>query len=388
MGWVTCELPGGDYHVIKVELKGPENTLRVRQVKVLGWKEGESIKILGQISASMAQQKNCEAETLRVFRLITSQVCAHIVQAIRMEATRVREEWEHAISSKENANSQPSDDDASSDAYCFELLSMVLALSGSNVGRQYLAQQLTLMQDLFSLLHTASPRVQRQVTSLLRRVLPEVTPVRLASIIGVKALPPADISDIIHSTEKGDWNKLCILDMFLGCIAKALTVQLKAKGTTISGTGGTVAGKGVTTVTLPMIFNSSYIRRDAWSRVTKNAIAETIIALTKMEEEHRSPVRCIATTRPMCDNHDDGETAAIILCNICGNLCTDCDRFLHLHRRTRSHQRQVFKEEEEAIKVDLHEGCGRTKLFWLMALADSKTMKAMVEFREHTGNLA
>lgn len=78
MGWVTSELPGGDYHVIKVELKGPENTLRVRQVKVLGWKDGESIKILGQISASMAQQKNCEAETLRVFRLITSQVCLHM----------------------------------------------------------------------------------------------------------------------------------------------------------------------------------------------------------------------------------------------------------------------------------------------------------------------
>lgn len=74
MGWVTSELPGGDHHVIKVELKGPENTLRVRQVKVLGWKEGESIKIPGQISASMAQQKNCETETLRVFRLITSQV--------------------------------------------------------------------------------------------------------------------------------------------------------------------------------------------------------------------------------------------------------------------------------------------------------------------------
>ncbi|XP_074419831.1 E3 ubiquitin-protein ligase MYCBP2 isoform X30 [Larus michahellis] len=511
IGWVTSELPGGDNHIIKIELKGPENTLRVRQVKILGWKDGESIKIAGQISASVAQQRNCESETLRVFRLITSQVfgklisgdaeptpeqeekallsspegeekvhnatsdadlkehmvgiifsrskltnlqkqvCAHIVQAIRMEATRVREEWEHAISSKENANSQPNDEDASSDAYCFELLSMVLALSGSNVGRQYLAQQLTLLQDLFSLLHTASPRVQRQVTSLLRRVLPEVTPSRLASIIGVKSLPPADISDIIHSTEKGDWNKLGILDMFLGCIAKALTVQLKAKGTTITGTAGTTAGKGVTTVTLPMIFNSSYIRRgeshwwmkgstptqiseiiiklikdmaaghlsEAWSRVTKNAIAETIIALTKMEEEYRSPVRCIATTRlwlalaslcvldqdhvdrlssgrwmgkdgqqkqmPMCDNHDDGETAAIILCNICGNLCTDCDRFLHLHRRTKTHQRQVFKEEEEAIKVDLHEGCGRTKLFWLMALADSKTMKAMVEFREQTG---
>lgn len=45
---------------------------------------------------------------------------------------------------------------------------------------------------------------------------------------------------------------------------------------------------------------------------------------------------------------------------------------------------QVFKEEEEAIKVDLHEGCGRTKLFWVMSLADSRTLKAMVEFREGT----
>ena len=43
---------------------------------------------------------------------------------------------------------------------------------------------------------------------------------------------------------------------------------------------------------------------------------------------------------------------------------------------------QVFKEEEEAIRVDLHEGCGRTKLFWVMAVSDAKTHKAMVEFRE------
>ena len=45
---------------------------------------------------------------------------------------------------------------------------------------------------------------------------------------------------------------------------------------------------------------------------------------------------------------------------------------------------QVFKEEEESIRVDLHEGCGRSKLFWVMTLADSKTLKAMVEFKETT----
>lgn len=76
---MTSELPGGDNHIIKIELKGPENTLRVRQVKVLGWKDGESTKIAGQISASVAQQRNCEAETLRVFRLITSQVGVRVL---------------------------------------------------------------------------------------------------------------------------------------------------------------------------------------------------------------------------------------------------------------------------------------------------------------------
>lgn len=86
--------------------------------------------------------------------------------------------------------------------------------------------------------------------------------------------------------------------------------------------------------------------------------------------------------RPTCTNHDDGETNAVIQCNVCGNLCAECDRFLHLHRKTRNHQRQVCKEEEEAIKVELHEGCGRTKLFWLLALADARTLKALIEYRE------
>ena len=42
-----------------------------------------------------------------------------------------------------------------------------------------------------------------------------------------------------------------------------------------------------------------------------------------------------------CDNHDDNETVAFIQCNICGHLCTDCDRFLHLNTRTRTHKRHV-----------------------------------------------
>ena len=70
----------------------------------------------------------------------------------------------------------------------------------------------------------------------------------------------------------------------------------------------------------------------------------------------------IISRQPTCTNHDDNVTGAIIQCSVCGNLCADCDRYLHLHRRTRMHQRQVCKEEEEAIKVDLHEGESSIKI--------------------------
>lgn len=63
--------------VVGLELKGPDNSLRVRQLRVLGEIEGESLKVGKQISSLTIQQKNCETETLKVFRLITSQVsCA------------------------------------------------------------------------------------------------------------------------------------------------------------------------------------------------------------------------------------------------------------------------------------------------------------------------
>lgn len=59
---------------MRIELKGPDNTLRLRQVKVLGIQDGESLYIGKKVTAIQIQQKNCEAETLKVFRLLTSQV--------------------------------------------------------------------------------------------------------------------------------------------------------------------------------------------------------------------------------------------------------------------------------------------------------------------------
>lgn len=66
--------------MIKVELKGPDNSVRVRQIRILGKVDSESLRVGKQSNSYTIQQKNCEAETLRVFRLITSQVFGKLIQ--------------------------------------------------------------------------------------------------------------------------------------------------------------------------------------------------------------------------------------------------------------------------------------------------------------------
>lgn len=248
------------------------------------------------------------------------QVCSHIVQAIRVEASRVREEWEVLLCS--NTSMAQASTEIPSDAYCFEMLSMVLALSGSAIGRNYLSTQNGLLLDLFTLLHTGSARVQRQVVSLLRRVLPEIEPASLAKLLNVRALPPADF--MVASNKDNDFDPLDsgLLDVFLSCIAKSLTVQSKTKGA--FGSGG-ASSKSVTTVTLATAIHPRDKLRDrwwlrgcmsrklaeviislvkdmaagklsdSWAAVTKNAVAENIINLTRLSEEYRSPVECLRT---------------------------------------------------------------------------------------------
>ena len=38
--------------------------------------------------------------------------------------------------------------------------------------------------------------------------------------------------------------------------------------------------------------------------------------------------------------------------------------------------------------MDMHEGCGRVKLYWLLALADSQSLKAIIELRHHATNVS
>lgn len=56
--------------------------------------------------------------------------------------------------------------------------------------------------------------------------------------------------------------------------------------------------------------------------------------------------------QPLCDNHDDGETEALILCDHCGNLCGECDRVLHYSKSKKDHQRQVRMESGSSTTME------------------------------------
>ena len=58
-------------NMVRVEVKGPQNNVRVRQLQVLAY---PTKKVDSSLTPIAAQQKACEEEALRVFRLLTSQV--------------------------------------------------------------------------------------------------------------------------------------------------------------------------------------------------------------------------------------------------------------------------------------------------------------------------
>ncbi|XP_061382096.1 E3 ubiquitin-protein ligase MYCBP2 isoform X5 [Danaus plexippus] len=472
----TCMLSGTSTSSVRVrcELRGPEPSVRVRQLRVLG-----APLALLEPQTPHPLHSLAERDTLRVFRLLTShvfgklleweqtssdsnegaiaegavgddsdlrehvvgilfaghkltslqrQVMSHIVTAIGCEAARVRDDWETALLCSEAVVEGSPRPPHIQDNYCFEMLSLLLALSGSAVGRVHLAQRTELLVDLLALLHTGSERVQRQVISLLRRMIAEVPPHKMLSALNYGG----DLS-----------TQVTLLDHLVCYLGKAITVQVKVKGAGTMSPGTVTLGGSVTPSPPALWFmrgettkkHAHLVARllsdmaedkvsDSWGMETRGALARYVCVVAQMEETDRRPPRCISLptvwlalaalcvcddnhieqmnvsgdgresrnrdsiteARSHCANHDDGSTLAVIECQSCGPLCAECDRFLHLNRAARNHQRQICKEEESTIRIDIHEGCGRAKMFWLLLLVDRRTLKALVEFRGIEGS--
>lgn len=94
--------------------------------------------------------------------MIFPQVCEHVIQSVNTETSRIKDEWEGLLSNR--PVSLKPNNGKGSDTYCYELLSMLIGLSQSDVGCAFLSEQEKLVQDLFSLLHVGTIRLQLQVS--------------------------------------------------------------------------------------------------------------------------------------------------------------------------------------------------------------------------------
>lgn len=69
----------------RIELRGVENNIRIRQIKLLGFSNDAKINqetasaMKKQTNGHHIQQKYCELETLRVFRVLTNQVFGKLI---------------------------------------------------------------------------------------------------------------------------------------------------------------------------------------------------------------------------------------------------------------------------------------------------------------------
>merc|ERR1719336_2193856 len=90
-----CFLNEFENEYVKIEVKGPDNTVRLRQVKVIGkGAELSSPSPPEKAESQKIQQSNCEIETLRVFRLITSQVFGKLLEPESELVEAITENWE------------------------------------------------------------------------------------------------------------------------------------------------------------------------------------------------------------------------------------------------------------------------------------------------------
>jgi len=84
--------------------------------------------------------------------------------------------------------------------------------------------------------HTSPYRILLQVVALLEKVIPVITPRKLADYLDIARLPPEGYTAMAAAISSGTavLNYVGLLDIFLACVSKALSVQAKAKGRSAS----------------------------------------------------------------------------------------------------------------------------------------------------------
>lgn len=131
-----------------------------------------------------------------------------------------------------------------------------------------------------------------QALSLLRRILPTIGPKNLAPMLDVLVLPPIGYSAIAEAVNSAaTLNNLGILDCLLAVIAKALSVQVKAKGRGTNVLQALTGDSTISAATLACLTNpkpvpgETTIRNHRWylkGSIEKEVGSEVVVLLKDM----------------------------------------------------------------------------------------------------------
>ena len=145
-----------------------------------------------------------------------------------------------------------------------------------------------------------------QVVALLRKLYPIIEPEKMAKILEVPGLPPVGYSAIAEATTTAKYTpQVAILDVLLASIAKALSLQARAKGMLSTMLKGVVKGAGaaVTIQSLSLAkgvnkevpFESGVARKRPWLSAGSMPVevATEVIKLIRDMTEVRVGLLCI-----------------------------------------------------------------------------------------------
>lgn len=341
---------------------------------------------------------------------LQSQVCSLIFGELQQEAARMQGEV---------ARNEASLGD---DTFTFELMSLVLALSGTTAGLAHLASLPGTIATICTLLQIGTSRLQRQAMTVLKRVvLQGMTPAEVD-----KMLKPR--MQFVRSEGFGGLLLALVANGFSG------SVQLRSPGSPLTAVHMNQVQElrvdarvdweiAAELIELISSTAASASFKPEWSdyfeeKVTSalhnlaedwanqggaghegggpslwRAIAGLSIMAGSLAEELSKGARTprpgsgqevVAVEKVYCTNHDDGVTAALFRCLECGPevaLCAQCDTCLHLPRHCRGHQRTIVEQHEASLSISLNDGTARVKTQFGVLAVDRDNGKAVCELK-------
>ncbi|VDM40401.1 unnamed protein product [Toxocara canis] len=417
IGWVKCCLAG--VNCVQVIFKGNDASVRVRQMRVFGFKMGtgllsspeeqkrsplrpspshqllfsttqvDAFALFQAIAAQAFSDEFSHEEngTLReqVLELLFSRVqlqplqtyvCSQMVSALEREVASLREKTKRNYS------------------YACGLMVMLVKICGSRQGLEVFSMRNNLLITLSELLLFAPQVVQCQVVETIERLSRLFSPASLdcskfihnllAVIAKVVSLQIRDktthsLMSATLSSQATDapvhWRVDRLISMDIGRLAKQFLSDVSSDRIAIAAQGSSEPGM-LTPSRLHILKSGKFWLSIAALSLLKEAQWLELSSMWQSLQANKD-----REPEPLCDNHDDGRTLAQIYCEVCKcSLCRECFTVLHLNKRNRTHEVQIVGSASGCPQVDIHEGCTRFRLPNLLVLFHSSTLNGMVEF--------